>query len=381
MGAKVLAIHPIASYHAAVRPMTPPPFAKSLQLGRLCAICGGLGLLLAVSLLASALLGPGGTDLASLFPLDPAQNPEAATFLLVRLPRSILAALVGMALAAVGVAFQSLLRNPLADPFIMGVSGGAALGGSLAMVFAGSLGPLAALGVQAPAAFVGALLATALVYRLGRVGGRIDATTILLVGVVFNAFASAVIMFVKSVVSATKTQEILFWLMGSLGYRDYASLLGLGLLIFVGLMVLMRSTGAMNAMALGDRGAANLGVEVEACKRRVFVAASLLTGLAVSVSGLIGFVGLIVPHLMRLILGPDHRLLLPASALAGGVFLVLADLGARLLFVALDTEPPVGVVTAFLGGPFFLGCCAEGIRWPSGAEPLVQSRRWRLSTW
>ncbi len=327
---------------------------KSLQVGRLVGVCALLMLLLMASLLVSALLGPGGTDLGQLLPLDPSSNPEAATLLLVRLPRSILAALVGMALAAVGVAFQSLLRNPLADPFIMGVSGGAALGGSLALVLVGGLGPLAVLGVQGPAAFVGALLATFLVYRLGRVGGRIDATTILLVGVVFNAFASAIIMFIKSVVSATKTQEILFWLMGSLGYRDYLSLAALAGGVLLGLVVLMSSAGAMNAMALGDRGASNLGVDVDRVKLRVFLSASLLTGLAVSVSGIIGFVGLIVPHLMRLILGPDHRLLLPASALAGGVFLVLADLGARLLFVALDTEPPVGVVTAFLGGPFFL---------------------------
>jgi iron complex transport system permease protein len=161
-------------------------------------------------------------------------------------------------------------------------------------------------------------------------------------------------MFLKSVVSATKTQEILVWLMGSLGYHDYTTLAVVAAACAVGLGVLLGETSAMNALSLGEHQAAHLGVDVEHTKRVVFVGASLLTGLAVSVSGLIGFVGLIVPHLVRLVLGPDHRLLLPASALAGACFLLLADLSARLLFVPLSTEPPVGVVTAFLGGPIFL---------------------------
>lgn len=322
---------------------------------RVFAVCGALVLLLCLSMLLACLLGPGGTDFARLLPLDPASNPEAATLLLVRLPRALLAAIVGLALAAVGTTFQGLLRNPLADPFIMGVSGGAALGGTLAVVFLAGL-PLidGGLAVLAPASFAGAACATWLVYRLGRVAGRLETTTVLLAGVVFNAFASAVIMFFKSTVEATKAQEILFWLMGSLGYLDYRTLAIVALGVAVGLALLWARSPHLNALSLGEPGAAHLGVDVERTKREVFLAASLLTGLAVCVSGLIGFVGLIVPHVMRLVLGPDHRLLLPASALAGASFLVLADLGARMLYCWLGSEPPVGVVTAFLGGPFFL---------------------------
>jgi iron complex transport system permease protein len=326
---------------------------RVLSWGRFARVNAGLGLLLLASLALGALLGPGGAGFDRLLPLDPDTNPAAAALLLVRLPRALLAALVGLSLASVGVAFQALLRNPLADPFIMGVSGGAALGGTLALALAGS-GLAFGLALEAPAAFLGALLATGLVYRVGRVGGRVDATTILLVGVVFNAFASAVIMFLKSTLSATKTQEILVWLMGGLGYQTYGALVALAAVALPGVLGLCALGRAMNALSLGDQGARHLGVDVERAKRWVFVLGSLLVGLAVSVSGLVGFVGLIVPHLCRLWLGPDHRLLVPASALAGASFLVLADLAARLLFVPLGTEPPVGVVTAFLGGPFFL---------------------------
>jgi len=327
--------------------------AEALTIRRFLLTNGLLLILLLLCIAAGCLLGPGGTDWASLWPLDPETNPQAATVLLARLPRTLLAALVGAALAAVGVAFQALLRNPLADPFIMGVSGGAALGGTLALAVLGG-GAAASLALEGPAAFVGAAAATFLVYRIGRVGGRVDTITILLVGVVFNAFASAVIMFIKSVVSATKTQEILVWLMGSLTYREFSTLLIVAVGVAVGIAVLFCMAARMNALALGEQGASHLGVDVEKTKTIIFISASLLVGLAVSVSGLVGFVGLIVPHLTRLILGPDHRLLLPASVLLGSAFLVLCDLAARLLFVPLSTEPPVGVVTAFLGGPFFL---------------------------
>jgi iron complex transport system permease protein len=329
------------------------PESRVLTWPRFALVIGVLLLVLLASLVAGTLLGPGGTDLGSLFPLDPDQNPVAATIITLRLPRALLAALVGMALAAVGVAFQALLRNPLADPFIMGVSGGAALGGTLAMVVVG-VGFGAGLALQGPAAFAGAALATLLVYRLGRVSGQVDTTTILLVGVVFNAFASAVIMFLKTVVSSTKAQEMLFWLMGNLQSLEYDSLGLLGLGIGIGVAGLFGLASRMNALSLGEQGAAHLGVDVERTKTLIFFLASRLTGRAVSVSGLVGFVGLIVPHLCRLVLGPDHRLLLPAAALGGAAFLVLADLVARMLLVPLTTEPPVGVITAFLGGPFFL---------------------------
>lgn len=310
-------------------------------------------LILALAIAAGCLLGPGELKISKLFPLDPATNPEAAVLLLARFPRVLLAALVGAVLATVGAAFQALLRNPLADPMIMGVSGGAALGGTLSLVLFGS-GVGAHLALEGPAAFVGGLVATILVQRIGTVQGRIEPTTILLVGVVFNTFAAAVIMFIKTVVSAQKTQEILFWLMGNLGYRDYSTLLFIAIGSLVGLAMIFYRASDLNALTLGEHGAAHLGVNVERTRWTVFMAGSLLVGLAVSVSGLVGFVGLIVPHLVRLALGPDHRLLLPATALGGASFLVLADLLARLLFLPLSTEPPVGVVTAFLGGPFFV---------------------------
>ncbi len=332
--------------------MTEKTTTNTLSLQRFLLVNVGLLFFLCICLVAGSVFGPGGVHLSDLFPLDPSTNPVAATVIWLRLPRTLLAALVGMALGSVGVAFQSFLRNPLADPFIMGVSGGAALGGTLAIVFFGGIG--AGLVLQGPAAFLGAAVATVLVYRMAIVGGSIHTTTILLVGVVFNSFASAVIMFLKAVVTATKAQEMLFWLMGTLGSPDYSTLCLLAIGVVIGIGVLSFHTSAMNALSLGEQGAAQLGVNVERAKIWVFFGASLLTGLAVSVSGLIGFVGLIVPHLCRLVLGPDHRLLLPASALGAGAFLVLADLLARLMFIPLTTEPPVGVITAFLGGPFFL---------------------------
>jgi iron complex transport system permease protein len=215
-----------------------------LTAGKFLLVNGLLLLLLLLSILAGSLLGPGGTVWSSLWPLDPALNPEAAVLLLARLPRVLLAALVGAALSGVGVAFQALLRNPLADPFVMGVSGGAALGGTVALVAAGSSAPLL---VQGPAAFVGGILATLLIYRTGRVGGRVDTVTLLLVGVIFNTFASAVITFLKIVVSSQKTQELLVWLMGSLGYCDYGTLALVAAVVVLGLGILAACVGPLNA--------------------------------------------------------------------------------------------------------------------------------------
>jgi iron complex transport system permease protein len=331
--------------------------SKALSLRRFVLINGILLVILCSAILAGCVLGylwgPGETSWSDLWRFDK-DSIFMTSLLPARLPRVLLAVLVGAALSAVGVAFQALLRNPLADPFIMGVSGGAALGGSLALVFLGG-GLAASISLEGPAAFLGAAAATFLIYRAGRVGGRVDTITILLVGVVFNSFASAVIMFLKTIISATKTQEILLWLMGNLGdYHKYSTIMVVGVGVLIGIAVLFAMTSRMNALALGEQGAYHLGIDVERTKVIIFFSASLLVGLAVSVSGLVGFVGLIVPHLVRLILGPDHRLLLPASVLVGAAFLVLADLVAFLMLGPLTTELPVGVVTAFVGGPFFL---------------------------
>lgn len=295
---------------------------------------------------------------AALFEPD---STDAVIFWSLRLPRAVLGAIVGAALAASGCTLQALLRNPLADPFVLGVSGGAAVGATLSIAL--GLGTLAELSglpglarVSAPSlfAFLGSLGAIALVSAASRVHGRSSPYAALLAGVVFNAFAAAAITSIKTLSSPERIGEILYWLAGALGYEKPATLIGAALLQAVAIGVMVLNASRLNLLTLGDEDAASLGVRVERTRRWMLLAASLSVAGAVAISGLIGFVGLIVPHLLRMWLGPDQRLLLPASAIAGAGFLMLADLGARLLFSALSAEPPVGVITALLGGPFFL---------------------------
>ncbi|HET6345427.1 MAG TPA: iron ABC transporter permease [Myxococcota bacterium] len=287
-------------------------------------------------------VGTSGVDLLAVLHPDP-------VVWAVRWPRVILGALSGGALAAAGVVLQAVLRNPLADPYVAGVSGGAALGGVLAL----------ALGVAGPFtlplwAFAGAVVSVTALLALARVAGRQDPLTLLLAGVVFNAFSAALVTFIKIVVTANKAQEILFWLMGALGSEPPAVLVALALYVAVGLGILALGAGALNLLALGDDDAAAHGVPVAAARLALFLAAALLVGAVVAVAGMVAFVGLVVPHTLRLLLGADHRRLLPAATAAGAAFMMLADALARLLFLALGTEVPVGVVTACLGGPFFL---------------------------
>jgi iron complex transport system permease protein len=271
-----------------------------------------------------------------------------------RLPRVILGAVAGGGLAMVGVAFQSLLRNPLAEPYVLGVSGGAAVGATAAILvgltgatlYGASLVPLVSL--------AGGLGATALVYALSRTGGRMTATSMLLAGVVVNAISAALITLAKTLVSASQAQELLVWLMGFLDVPSRASLGFVSLYVAIGAAVLLRDAARFNLLAVGSEGAAHLGLDVEALERRTFLACSCVVGAIVSVTGLIGFVGLVVPHALRRIFGPDVRALLPASLFGGGAMLVTCDLLSRLLFRWLHTEPPVGAVTALVGGPVFL---------------------------
>lgn len=310
-----------------------------------------LGLLVA-AVAAGALLGAGAVSPLAWLGRE-AGSVEATIFFRIRLPRVLLAGILGAGLAVSGVAFQALLRNPLADPYVLGVSGGASLGGVLALLF-GLGGPARAdggLGVPV-FAFAGALLALVVVERLATVGGQLTVTTMLLTGAVWNAFCAALIYFLQSVASLQELHAIVFYLMGSVPALGYPTLAALGLATLAGVVVLVGSARELNLFSLGEEGAGQLGVDVERVKRRVFLVGCLLTGLAVSVSGMIGFVGLVVPHLLRLLLGPDHRLLLPASCLGGAAFLVVADLLARTLIAPV--ELPVGVVTALVGGPFFL---------------------------
>jgi len=291
-----------------------------------------------------ALTDPGSIDAELLFGL--------------RLPRLALALVVGAGLSAAGAAYQGLLRNPLADPFVLGVSGGAALGGTVAITAAElltraglPLSPELAIG---PSAFVGALLATLLSFAGGLRHGRLDPLRALLVGVVFNAFAASLITLAKTAIAPERAQELLFWLTGALGHEPPHRLALAALATALSLAALFFAAPRVNLLGLGDDAARSLGVPVAATRALVFAAASLAVAVAVSLTGLVAFVGLLVPHLARLVLGPDQRLLVPASALFGAAFLVLADLAARLLFVPLGTELPVGALTALAGGPLFL---------------------------
>jgi iron complex transport system permease protein len=266
-----------------------------------------------------------------------------------RLPRVLLAALTGCALAAAGVTFQGLLRNPLADPYILGVSTGAALGAVVAMLFlAGSRH----YGLLVGFALAGALGAITVVYVTSNVRGHISRHTLLLVGVVVNAFLGAAIMFLTALARSTQLTEVIRWLMGVLDTPFALSgvLPTLALAVVAGFVVLYTQAGKLNLLTLGEETAGQLGVEAERTKRICFVAASLITAATVAVTGPIGFVGLIVPHVVRLTAGSDHRLLLPAATLAGGIFLVLCDAAVR----TLGDLFPVGVVTAVFGGPFFI---------------------------
>ncbi|HNP27439.1 MAG: iron ABC transporter permease [Nitrospira sp.] len=278
-------------------------------------------------------------------------DPTTVILLQVRLPRLILAFFVGGSLAMVGVALQALLRNPLADPFIIGISSGAALGAAIALLFGVgiSVWTISALPV---CAFAGALLALLIMYRISSVGYGFSIYTLLLAGVVLNAIFSAFIMFLTSVADPNRAFGMYAWLMGSLTGPDVSTLGLLAVYLGIGLMVLATQAQSLNLLTLGEETARSLGVEVERVKKLVFIAAALLTGAVVSFSGIIGFVGLIVPHAVRLVLSADHRLLLPAAGFVGGMFLMVADTLART--VLSPSEFPVGVVTALVGGPVFL---------------------------
>lgn len=266
----------------------------------------------------------------------------------LRLPRIVLGILVGAALSVSGAGFQALLRNPLADPYVLGVSSGSAIGAIIALIVAPTIP------VMSPAiGFLTGLATITLVYFLGRREGQIDSTSLLLGGIVVATFLSAVVAFLMSTLSSHEFRGMSFWLMGDLSTPLAASLrwlLGVGLLIGAG--AIYTTAGDLNIITTGEREAIHLGVEVTRVKLVVYISASLLTALAVSVSGAIGYVGLLVPHLMRLLFGSDYRVLIPASAIGGAILVVLADTLART--VVAPTELPVGAMTAIAGAPVFL---------------------------
>ena len=262
----------------------------------------------------------------------------------IRLPRVWLAIITGMALSVVGVVFQALLRNPLADPYIIGVSSGAALGATLAIA-------LGLISLISPLGFLGAALTMFLVYNLAKTDHKIPVYTLLLAGVVVGAFFFALITLVTALMGEDMHQIIL-WLMGNLSETNVLLIIIASLMGLAGITIVYLFARDLNIISIGEEPAQHLGVAVETVKKVLFIVASLITGAVVAITGLIGFVGLIIPHTMRLIVGPDHRILFIASALAGGIFLVLADLFARS--VISPVEIPVGVITAMFGGPFFL---------------------------
>ena len=264
----------------------------------------------------------------------------------VRLPRIIASAAVGAGLAMAGCVFQGILLNPLADPFTLGVSSGAAFGASLALMLGlGFFGPY----TVCVLAFTGAVATLAWVIWLGSVNGRLSPFTLILSGVIVSAILSAGISFMKYL-AEEQVAVIIFWLMGSFASRSWPDVwLTLGFFA-AGFLVCQYHARDLNIICLGERSATSLGVQTRRVRLTLLIAASLVTAACVSVSGIIGFVGLLIPHLMRFLVGPDHRLLLPASALAGALLLLFADTVTRAL---LPHEVPIGVLTAIIGGPFF----------------------------
>jgi iron complex transport system permease protein len=314
--------------------------------------------------LAAVVLGPlvGSTSISLRRAFDTsmpfADNVDAQIFFVARLPRTLAGALVGGSLAAAGVVFQGLLRNPLATPFTLGVSSGAALGAMLAITFGWTLGNLGLPAVPV-ASFVGSIGAVAVVYLLSRARhGGLSTNTLLLAGVTMNAFFSALILFVQYFADFADTYRTLRWLMGDLDVSAYPPLVAALPLLLAAFALFAWLARPLNLLSLGVDSAETHGLDVRRAQRIAFFSASLATGAAVSVGGPIGFVGIIVPHMVRKMVGSDHRVVLPASALFGAAFLVGCDILSRTLMAPV--ELPVGIITALIGGPFFLWLLVRG---------------------
>jgi len=338
---------------------------RPLTLKRLLWTCGALAVVLLACMVLALNLGAvpiSVTDLVlNLGRVAIGQSDQLPTeYRLIvfdlRLPRILLGILVGAALSVSGASFQAMLRNPLADPFILGVSSGAAVGSILATLIAPRFTLITPLG-----AFLGAITTIAAVYFLGRREGELDSTTLLLGGIISASFLSAVVMFLMTALTGRDLRGTVFWLMGDLSTPIQPGLqwiFSVGLLAGIG--AIYTTAADLNLLLTGEREAIHLGVDVTRVKLVVYVSASLLTGLAVSASGTIGYVGLLVPHAVRLLFGPDYRLLIPASALCGAIAIVLADTLART--VAAPTELPVGAMTAMAGAPLFIYLLRRGMR-------------------
>jgi iron complex transport system permease protein len=312
---------------------------------------------LAIVASLSMFIGPSGigithilSGILSLFNIgsDGLADSEKIILFDIRLPRIIFAGIVGAALSIAGVVFQALLRNPLADPYILGVYGGSAVGAIIAIMTGLSALPFGISGL----AFLGAALTIAFLFSIAGTKRTMPPHTLLLAGVIMNAFFSAVIMFLITISKNNEIHGIMFWLMGDLGIAAAREIVFTGAFLACGFAVIYAFARPLNLIVTGEETAMQLGINVARTKIVLFVIASLVTASAVSVSGIIGFVGLMIPHMVRLIFGSDHRLLLPASALFGAAFLIAADSAART--VMSPSELPVGVITALCGAPYFV---------------------------
>ena len=321
---------------------------------RLAAVLGVLALVLllvgaAALFVGSAALSPGAV-LAALTGRTGARSIESVVTLSIRLPRIAVAALAGGALAVAGVAFQALTRNPLAEPSVLGVSGGAAFGVVIGQSVGLGFGVLGAAGLTA-FAFAGAVVAAGAVYLVAG-AGRLSVQTLLLAGVIVGLFFASAITVVISFVDVNRLGGVIHWLLGNLATIPPASLGLFALTAAAGLALVLPHARELNLLALGEEAAQQLGVDAERLKLQIFAGAALLTASVVAFAGPIGFVGLIVPHALRLLLGPDNRLLVPAAFVGGGIFLLAADTVARS--IVAPAELSVGVITSFCGAPFFV---------------------------
>lgn len=290
------------------------------------------------------LFGKVGIDLG----IDYTTREEAVVWV-IRVPRMLMAAAVGAGLGISGAALQGLFRNPLADPGLIGVSSGAAFAIAVSVVVGISAWGLFALPL---AAFIGGLTLTFLIYGFARRGGRAQMATMLLVGIAVNALLGAAISFIISFSDDEELRDIVFWLLGSLAGSLWEYVYSAGPLILFAIAVLVRQAGALNLLSLGDSEARHLGVPVQRTQLLIVTAAAMATGAGVAVAGVVGFIGLIAPHIVRLAVGPDHRRLMPASAMAGAILVLGADLASRT--IAAPAELPLGVLTAMIGTPVFL---------------------------
>lgn len=287
--------------------------------------------------------------LSSFIPLEGIEESKITIVLKIRLPRIVLATLVGMALASVGTSFQGLFKNPMADPYIIGISSGAALGAAFAIVM--HLPNIIGQYAIPLSAFIVSLLSIFIVYNIAREGHKVTIYNLLLSGVALGSFLSA-LMSLLMVINSREMSQIVYWLLGSFSMKNWSHVQIAAPLIILGIISLNFFNRELNVMLFGDDTAHNLGIDIEKTKKYILVFSSLIVATAVSVSGTIGFVGLIIPHTVRLITGPDHRILMPVSAIIGGIFLVMADTLARTILNG--TEIPIGIVTALFGGPFFI---------------------------